>query len=481
MANWPIFVNSPEMRQLIQENYLEREIKDVLFPKQLFRGEVGPEDAEKWDGEIGDSKWMSGAGIITPTTNKLQPGSDPTVRNAPYEQWQVVLGHYGGTTDLHVTSDHISVRNGLLQKAKEQALHAAYSVDRIARNRLYNAALSGWTTCRGGQGPVTALAVTRLNGFTLARNPTLANSTNPVRFGAVSGNNPLSVTILTTTGEVTRTVTGFTPDNQDDVWGPGTLTLSGGAVTVADRAYVFATDATWMHRVGGAMNDDGIASNNTLSLAAIRAMVGRFEQTYVSRFPEGFYHAHLDAVMKSQLFSDSEFRQVHQSVPDHFTYRQFVADAALGCLFLDNPECPQDVNVLNADGTVASSFATQTYATGDNPFAGEVYNAGSVRIHRALFVGAGGFKEYFLDRSGLITEAGLNGKSMTGARVVNNDVDVVAQRTQMHIRSPVNRTQDMVAISWVWDGDFAVRTDAAGGADRRRYKRVGVVACGADT
>ena len=478
MANWPVFVNSPEMRQIIQENYLERDIKDQLFPGLLFRGSVGADDAEKWDGEIGDSKIMSGAGLIVPNTNKLAAGEDPVPRNAPYEQWQVTLGHYAGTTDMHCTSSFLALRNLLIQKSREQALHAAHSVDRIARARLYNAGLSGWTSARGAQGPTSSLAVTRLNGFTQARNPTLAGGTNPVRFGGVSGNNPLTVTILTTTGAVTRTVTGFTPDNQDDVWGPGTLTLAGGNVTVADRAYVLATDATWMHRVGGALTDDGISTANILSLAGVRAMVGRFRQTYANPFGDGFYRAFLDPVGESQLFSDSEFRQVHQGVPEHFSYKKFSSGMAMGTVFISNPECPQDVNVLNADGSVATSFATQTYATGDNPFAGEVYNATDVRIHRALFVAGGAFKEYYLDRSGLITEAGLNGKAMTGVRVTNNDVDVVAERIQLLYRAPMNRTQDMVAISWVWDGEFTVRTDAAGGADRRRYKRVGVVAYG---
>ena len=467
MPDFSTIIQAPEIRSIVQENILERSFHDSLFPRLLFRGEATP---QVWPANVGDTMAFTGVGLISPKQKPLKPGVDPQPSTVAYEQWTAQLDQYADTIDTHMPTSIAAIANLFLRNAHQLGLSAGMTLNRIPRNRMYNAAESGWTVCSGGQSGVTSLYVKRLNGFTRARRPDLAAG-SPVRFDTVSSNNPLAITLLTTGGVATRTVTGYTPDTVGDEVGPGYLTLTGGAVTVADRAYVYSSDRSYIVRVGGGLQVDDIIGTDIIKLSDIRTAIARLRQSNVPEQPDGRFHCHLDPTGETQIFSDTEFQRLNVALPDYYMYRQFAIGEVLGCVFFRNNECPLPETVTGG--------LTATYSQ-DDPFAGELFNNGNystgVRIHRALFVGQGFLNEYYQDLANLLTEAGMVGETAE-PRITNNGIEVFTDRIQLILRAPLNRLQDIVSTSWKFIGDWPVRTDCTTG-DAARYKRACVVQFG---
>ncbi len=459
MADFSTILQTSEIRDLVQKNILERAFHDALFPRLLFRGEATP---QLWPANVGDTMVFTGTGLIKPKMKPLVPGTDPTPSQYSAEQWTSTIQQYADTIDTHMPTSISAIANLFLRNAHQLGASAGQALNRIVRDRMFNAAESGWTVADGAQSAVTTLRVKRLNGFTTARRPDLPNG-SAVRFDPVSSNNPLRITVTTTTGDVSRDVIGYSPDVAGDQVGPGVLILSGGAVTVADRAAVYSYDRTYIVRVGGGTSVDAIGSGDILKLSDIRSAVARFWQENVPEHADGRFHAHLDPTAQAQVFGDQEFQRLMTSLPDYFMYRQFALGELLNTVFYRNSENPVPETV---EGGRLGVFEQE------DPFAPELYNNGlptGVKIHRTLFTAQGGIYEYHQDLSGLITEAGITGK-VGEPRITNNSIEVFTERIQLILRSPLNRLQDLVATSWKFIGDWPVRTDAATGDDAR-YKR----------
>jgi hypothetical protein len=464
VPDFSVILQAPEIRSIVQENLLERAFHDALFPRLLFRGEASP---TPWPAGLGDTQIFSAPGLMPVDARPLTPGQDPEPDVYSMEQWQAQLQQYAKSIDTHMPTSMVAIANLFLRNAHQLGMQAAQTLNRVVRNRMFNAAISGWTVADGAQTGVTTLRVKRLNGLTRARRPDLAAG-SPVRFDLVSTTNPLVVRIFDQTGpaEVSRNITGFTPDTPGDEVGPGTVTLNT-AVTVLDRAYVVASDATTTVWVGGGNKVDDLGTTDLPTLASIRTAVANFWQANVPEHPDGRFHAHLDPVSQALIFNDSEFRQLLTALPDYYMYRQFALGELLNTVFFRNSEAPVPESVIGG--------STATFDQRD-PFPGELFNTGAstgMKVHRILFTAQGGIMEYYSDMSQLLTEAGLNGK-VGDAVIVNNGIEVYSERIQLVIRAPLNRLQDMVSTSWKFMGDWPVRTDAATG-NASRYKRFMVI------
>ncbi len=456
--DFSIILQSPEVRAVVQENLLERAFHDALFPNLMFRAEAVP---ESWPTHSGDTQIFSAPGLITPKQRPLTPGVDPAVSSYGVEQWEAQLQQYGDTIDTHMPTSMQAIIDLFFRNAHQLGLSGGQALNRIVRNRMYNAALSGWTVADGAQSG-TSLRVKRLNGFTKARRPTVSGASK-VRFESVSAANPLPITVFDDGAEASFSVVGFVADTPGDEIGPGILTLSSGTTSVLDRAFVFSFDRTNIVRIGGGNKVDDIGSADTLTLAGLRAAVTPFWQNNVPAHSDGRFHAHADPVSISQVYDDPEFQRLNTSLPDYVMYREFALGEILGSIIFRNTEAPIVETVDPKDGVTFSL---------DDPFAGELTNDGTtsgVRIHRVLVTAQGGVYEYYSDLNQLITEAGLTGK-VADPRIVNNGIEIDSERIQLVIRAPLNRLLDTVATSWKFIGDWPVRTDSSTG-DNARYKR----------
>lgn len=464
MPDFSTILQSPEVRAVVQDNLLERAFHDALFPGLLYRGEAVPMN---WPLNSGDTQIFSAPGLMAPKQRPLRPGVDPDPSTYSVEQWVSQIQQYADSIDTHMPTSISAIIDLFMRNAHQLGLSASQTLNRIVRNRMYGAALSGQTvTSAAVAGPSTSLPVVRLNGFTRARNPNLAAG-SPVRFDTVSGSNPLQVTILQAGTPVTRNVIGFTPNTPGDEVGPGTLILDASVTGVVSRAYVQAVDASNIVRVGGGNSIDSIDATDTLKLANIRSAVATFWQNNVPAHGDGRFHAHADPISIAQVYDDPEFQRLNTSLPDYVIYREFALGEILNTVFFRNTESPVKQTVQPYDGTTFSL---------DDPFAGELYTGGSpsaspggVPVHRVLLTAQGGIFEYAQNLDALITEAGVTGK-VADPRIVNNGIEVMSDRIQLIIRGPLNRLQDLVSVSWKFIGDWPARTDAATG-DASRYKR----------
>ncbi len=461
MPDFSVIAQAPEIRALVQDGILERAFHDALFPRLLYRGEATP---VLWPAQIGDRQVFTGTGLLPKSQRPLVPGNDPVPQAYSAEQWEAVAQQYASSIDTHMPTSMVAIANLFYRNAQQLGLQAGQSLNGIVRNKLYNTALAGHTVADGAQAAVNTLRVKRLNGFTRARRPDLAGG-SPVRYEAVSPTNPLPIKLYTTTpAEVSRNVIGFTPDTAGDEIGPGTITLDGAAVTVANRDYVIADTRTSLVRVGGGNKVDDVGTSDLFRLADIRAALARMRSQNVPEHQDGYFHCHMDPTSEAQIFADNEFQRLLTSMPDYYMYKSFGIGVLLGTVFIRNTESPVPETVLG--GTSA------TFSQDDN-FAGELYNTGAntgMKVHRPVFVGQGQILEYYLDLANLVTEAGITGK-LAEPRITNNGIDVFTERIQLIIRAPLNRLQDMVSTSWKFIGDWPVRTDGAVG-DAAYYKRV---------
>jgi len=429
----------------------------------MFRGEAVP---HKWPGAIGDQMTFSGKGLLTPDASPLVPGIDPSASAPPYEQWSAQLQQYGKPSiDTFMPDSITAIASIFLSNGKTLGLAAAQAINRAVRDRMYNAAESGWTVTTAGYTGVATIHVQRLQGFTRARNPSLAAG-SPVAFSPVSSSNPLSVTILDAGagGPTVYSVIAYTPDAAGDEVGPGTLTLSTTVNNVASRAYVYSVDATDIVRVGGGLQVDSLSPASVPTFTDVRSVLTAIRQNNVPRHADGRFHSHMAPVSQARFYDTPEFQRLNTSLPDYYYYRQYALGEFLGVLFLDNTECPVPATVVGGP--------TATFDTRD-PFAPELYSNGNATtgtpVYRVLFTGQGAINEYYLDQEGLITQAGLNGQ--VGAfSITNNGIEVFSDRIKLIIRAPVDKLQQMVTMSWSLFADWPVRTDAATG-DASRYKR----------
>jgi hypothetical protein len=467
MADFSVIAQSGQVRALVQEGLLERAFHDSLFPKMLFRGDA---EVKAWTANIGDSMFFTGAGLLEVDMKPQQANVDPQPQTYANEQWSAQLNSYSSSIDTNIPTSVNAIADLFVRNAQQLGLQAAQTVNRLARNTMYNAALDGQTVCAGGASSgVSILPVKRLNGFTTARNPDLPAG-SPVRFAPVTSGNPLAILVNIGGSLVANTVIGYTSVTAGDQVGPGSLVLGtplSGAV--ADRNAVLAVDRSVVIR---AASNGGLGINSTVdsvdanfSMTQIRSAIARFRQQNVPEYADGSFHSHLDPISEAEIYESTEFQRLNTSLPDYYMYRQFAIGQMLGTTFFRNTQCPVKETVLGA----GDSNATEVFTERD-PFAGEIWNASNTEIHRVLFSGQGGLYEYYQDVSQYLTDAGITGKMAT-PQITNNGIEVNSDKIALIMRAPLNRLQDLVSTSWRYVGDFVVRTDATTG-DRARYKRM---------
>ena len=456
-------IQDPTIRALVQDHVLERQFHDALYPRNLFRGEAAP---RLFPANVGDSMTFTGVGLMKPTLKPLKPGTDPVAKDYEKEQWSAQLQLWSDRCpDTFMPTSIAAIASLFMRNVQQLGLNSAQTLNRLVRDRLYNAGMSGWTVASASTGPTASIMVARLNGFTLARRPDLAAG-SPVQFAPVSATNPLPITYIHSATPYTVNVTGFTPDIAGDVTGPGTLTLDANA-TITARDPVYAIDASYILRSGGGNSVDALTSPDIFTPALYRTAIGRLEDSNVPKMPDGYYHVHMNSYSKGQLFSSEETQRLLTSLPDYYMYKEFSLGEVLGGIVFNDTECPRATTVLGG---------TQNVYTDDEPFGGEFWtaNSPSLEVQRPIFLGQDSIFEYYQDLGQLITEAGVNGEVGDFSKLTNNGIEINVDRVQVYLRAPVNVSGDIVSAVWKSIMDWPVRTDATTG-DSARFKRQVVV------
>lgn len=460
--------DTPQYRRIVQENALTKKFEDALFPNLMFREEAYQ---ESWGDQTGDNKVFTGDGLLPVLTAPIPAGQDPQPSNYGREQWTAFQQPYGNSVDTHVPTAVQAAVNFLLRDVGKLGLNAGEVINRIVRDRLFNAAMSGWTVADGTQSSTT-IRVKRLNGLTRARRPDLAAG-SPVRYDTVTTNNPLPIMYGNTLASGPVNITGFTPDFPGDEIGPGTITVSS-SISVTDRDCIASLAATARRVAGGGFRTDDIGASDKITLSDIREGLARLANMDVPKHEDGYYHMHMDPIGKGQLFADNEIQRLNISLPTGLMYGKFAIGNILGTIQFENNVCPQVHNVNIPNGSTDGAGG-DNYNPAREAFAGELYpngaNAGATaKVHRALITGAEWLREYFVDQDSYMTDAGVTGKISDMPQISSAGVSVVTKGVKLIQRAPLDRFADWVSNTWKYVGDWVARPDGATG-DGRYFKR----------
>lgn len=405
------------IQAIMQNGMLDRTFQNALLPEFLYPA-IG--DTEAWQGAQGDTKTFTRTGLITPTTTALAGADISGASTYSVEQWSVTMNQYGLSVDTNMLQSSMTLASKFLRDVQTLGISAGQSLNRIARNKLMNAYAGGRTWCTAGATTDTTIAVQEVAGFTTV----LVNGVPT----AVSGGNPLTVTIA----GVANTVTGTSVQS-----GPGNLTLGTTRVDVLGD-YVLAANAPVSIRPSGNSSFD-LTTSNVATMAMFRAAVVRLRLMNVPT-TDGYYTAHISPVTQGELFADADFKQALQGRVDSPFWRDMSIGRFSGIDWVINNEIP----------TVTSNTAATVY--------------------RPLVVGDGALVcAPFAGIGDLLTGTGI--EDVPAVRMID-----AAPTTQVAliVRAPQDRLQQVISTSWAYTGDFAAPSDSSTG-DAALYKRAVVV------
>ena len=460
MAN-SIAVGIPAaIQQLVQLGLLERAFHDGLFPALLYRGEA---QWEPWEANTGTQIIMTRPGLLSPITTPLVPDQDPTPQTLTYEQWTATLGRYGGTIDTHIPTSVVSNADQFLRNIQQLGLQAGQSLNRLPRNALHIAYLSGQTESIATTASTdTTLRVASCNGFTQV--VLVSTNVQPV---PVSAQNPLAIQLMNGSTAINLSVIGYILDNATDPNGPGTLLLSTtvGAV-VTSRSAVLSNYRPKILRAGGGNSVDAITSSDIFTLQDAINATNWLRKNNVLPHEDGYYHGHINTDANGQAFQDPAFQRLNTALPDHVYYQQAFLGTIAGIAFFSNNEAADYTNS-------GARTLTGTNAMYSHDIGAETTNDSGVNIGRVLITGRGAIYEKSLDENLYVTEAGVTGK-VGEFDVINAGVQVQTEKIRLILRAPINRLQDKVAATWSITTSFPVPSDISAGGPQLFKRAVAI-------
>lgn len=408
------------LQPIIQQNFLEREFQDgiesILGFRQIAR-------RERFPNQIGETVTKTRPGLKAPVTTPITPSSNTNLDNGlspstwTVEQYSLAIAMYGDTIDLNMVTNKVGIVDQFLQNAKANGIQSAQSLDRLARNTLFNAYMGGNTRVRVTLGaPAATISVDDVRGF----QQVFVNG----QLTAVSGTNTIAVLI----NGNPYTLTGVAVDGSNVSTAPGgvsgTLTFSGN-VTVADGTALNTVTAfnngtgvaPFILRPNGRGNTSNIVGTDLLTMGACLDAVAYLRSNGVPTV-DGMYNLYLDPVSGRQFFADPDFKLLFQG-----------ATAA-------QKEFRQGRVVELVDMRVIPT--TEAY----------VQTLGGVKIRRPILCGAEALVEGDFEGMG---ESDIGGNDNAIISMVDDVVHVT--------REPLDRLQQIIAQSWYWIGGFTAPTD----------------------
>lgn len=422
------------LQPIIQQGFLEREFHDALQSSIGYRAVA---DREPVAINVGETVTKTRNGLKGPVTTPLAANTNTNMDNGitpsafTVEQYTLGINQYGDSIDLNIVTSQVGIANQFLKNAQVNGIQARQSLDRIARNALFNAYMGGNTRVRTTLGaPATTLAVDDIRGFTTA----LSNG----QMLAVSVSNPLPVLV----GGTVYSVIGATPDGTNVsttvITGGGTSGVSGtltfsGNVSVADGTALNAVTSTYAppiirpngKYIGGSATQAtatqaSLASTDKLTLGAVEDAVALLRNN--TGMDSVNFNLYLDNMSMRQLWADNDFKLMYQGQYGSQEMRVGKVFQLLGCNFIPTTEAPVQTSNAGVTAGVRRPILCAPGALVEGDFAGMAERA--------------------------VDTAGKNSVVQT--------VDDVVQV----VRAPIDRLQQIVAQSWFWIGGFAVPTDA---------------------
>jgi len=429
------FISSPagnapgfptQLYGLLQQGFLERELSEGLDSVLAYRHIAMQEQIPA---RIGETLTKSRKSRFVPVSSPINPSSNSGLDNGmtpgtfSMEQYQYTMQQWNSTSDVNLMEELTGIADQLIATARNNGVQAAQTIERIARLKLFSAYLGGNTVVLAAPAPTTtSVHVNDIRGF---QNVLVNGQLTPVSAAA-----PLVVTELNIGGggvAQSFSITGASADALNSSYTPdgvsGTLTISpaAGSAPVAGDALI-AANAPKIFRPFGKQTSAQLAGQDVLTLSLIEDIVAYLRDNAVPPMADGTYHCLLDNTSLRQLFADQDFKVAYAG---RYQSQEF-----------------QDQDIIRLLGV--------TYIPTTEAYVQPPISAGGPKIRRPIIVGGEALLEG--DFEGLeiyLRNALMN--QFAHVELVNGVVQVV--------RPPLDRLQQVVSLSWMWIGDFAVPTD----------------------
>jgi hypothetical protein len=460
-----ILLVPPYMQELHQQGALERAFHDGLYPNLAYRAEAL---AEVVQANTGETLNQSRPGLLPPKTKPLVPGQDPQPSTVIYEQWTSVIQQYADTVDTNMPTSVTAAASLLMRNITQLGLGAGQTINRVARDALFQAYLSGNTVINVATASTdTQLHVSSVNGFTDVVVPGVNVAPKPV-----SAASPLSATLGIGSAAITVSVVGVVLDDPTDPVGPGTLLLAAavGAIFAA-RSSLKSTYAPRIIRSGGGATVDAIGAADTITLQDCINAVALLRRANVQPHEDGYYHAHISPLANAQIFTDTVLQRLNTALPEGAMYSSGFIGHISGIMFFMNTESPDPLNSSNNGPRV---FTGPNFAQYSSEIGAETTNDNGIDIDRVIVTGKGALYERYLDESDYVTEAGTTGK-LGSFDVINNGIKILTERIRLILRAPLDRLQQVTSSTWSITTCFPVPSDITGPSGPERFKRAVVI------
>jgi hypothetical protein len=406
------------LQPIIQQNFLEREFHDAI---QSIIGYRKIARREPFAAKIGETLTKTRNGLKVPTTTPLVPSTNTNLDNGltpstwTVEQYTLSINQYGDSIDLNTVTNRVGIVEQFLTNAKVNGIQAAQSLDRLARNAIFNPYMGGNTRVRTTLGaPAATIAVDDVRGFQQAF---LNGQLLPV-----SGANPMQVLV----GSTVYTLSAVAVDGGNVSTAPlgisGTLTFTSNVSTadgtVLNQVTSYLSGAgsgPFILRPSGRATTAAITGSDLLTMGAVLDGVAYLRRNAVPTI-DGMYNMYLDPVSGRQLFADPDFKILFQGQSAAKEFRQGRVIELLDVRYI--PTTESFVQVL-----------------------------GGTTIRRPILCGAESLVEGDFEGMG-------KSDTPTDAGIINMVDDIV------HVtREPIDRLQQIIAQSWYWIGGFVAPTD----------------------
>ena len=423
----PIQNMPASLQAAIQQGFLEREFQRGLTSALAYRAIA---DREPVAIAVGETVTKTRAGLKAPVTTPLSPSTNTNLDNGitpssqTVEQYVLGIDQYGDSIDLNIVTSQVGIANQFLLNAYTNGMQGRQSLDRLARNALFNSYLGGHTRVRTSLGaPAATISVDDVRGFEQVLSngkmvPVTASATAQV---IVGGN---VYTLVATARDGVNVSTSFGGIS-------GTLTFSGNVSTAdgaalngvhhANASVLIRPNGKWQggSAFGATTSVAALAAGDVLTLSVVEDAVANLRNN--TGIQNEIFNLYLDNVSMRQLFADQDFKIMYQGQYGAEEIRSLRPFELVGVRFIPTTEAP-----------------TQAHPT-----------TGTLTVRRPILCAGGALVEG--DFAGMEEKAA----ELTGA---NSEIQMIEGVAQV-VRGPIDRLAQIVAQSWFWIGGFTAPTD----------------------
>jgi hypothetical protein len=420
------------LQNAIQQNFLEREFEKALQSILQYRKIA---ERESFAGRIGETITKTRIGLMIPNVTPLDSSTNTNLDNGlnpqyyTSEQYTLGIAQYPQLApDINLIDDETTIASFAMKNAFNLGYAIAQATDRIARNALFNAYMSGNTFVTATLGaPATTIDVDDTRGFqTVVVNgvvtPVSVSNPLPVYINGTSynitafANDVVNVSTAATTGGTSGTITA-------------SVNISVANGTVGNAVIGVYAPAVLRPNARAATVD--LQTTDTLDMPTLFNAINVLRNNAVPTI-DGMYNIYLNSTSMTQLFQDPEFQILNRGVgTQNPNYRKGVITEFLDMRFIQTTETyVQTTNFTSLGGTL-------------------------VTVQRPIVCGADALIEGQFDKGMDAIRAMSGNTGQTSETIIVADYDGFYQ----YLRKPLDRLGQIISQTSNWVGGYTVPTD----------------------